>query len=137
MLIRIFTVFILCAVLEVTPATAAAMVQPTAGTLYVTQNGNGYLPVIGPTEVEPGTVVMVSPGGLANMTYSDGCVVPIQPGSVFTVESVSPCASPYGPRPEPEWIVQNPGTTPWIFAGGALVLAGVGIGIYYAVSASP
>ncbi len=125
-----------CALLAATPALAAAL-QPGAGTLYVMQNGSGYQPVAAPTEVPPGTLVMVSPGGSANMTYADGCVVPIQPGSVFPVQTVSPCASPYAQQPASEWTVQNPGATPWLLGGGALVLAGVGVGIYYAVSASP
>lgn len=118
----------LCGLLGISPATAA-IVQPGQGTVYVNQGG-GYQPVTSPTDFPPGTVVMVSPGGNATMTYPDGCPFQIQPGQVYTVQTTSPCV---GPQQQTQDTTQN--TSPWLLAGlGVAAAAGVGVGIYYAIS---
>ena len=133
MRIRVYTVAVLSVLLAAGPALAAT-VQPGSGTLFV-QGGNGFQPITGPTEVPPGTQVMVSPGGYANLTYPDGCAVQVRPGEVTTIGTTSPCVNPYASPPQPT--AQTPDTDPWLWAGVALLAAGAGVGIYYAVSASP
>lgn len=127
-------VLVLCGVLATSPVLAAT-VQPISGILSISENGGGYLPVAGPTDVPPGTLVMVSPGGAASITYPDGCAVQLQSGEVIPVQNFSPCVNPYAQQVPPP--TQNPDYNPWLLAGGGLVLAAVGVGVYFAVSASP
>jgi hypothetical protein len=129
--IRVCTVAVLSGLLAAGPAVAAT-VQPGSGTLYISQGGAGYQPIAGPTEVNPGTQVMVSPGGNASLTYPDGCVVQVRPGEVTIIGTTSPCVSPYAPPPQPT--AQTPDTTPWLIAGAVVLAAGAGVGIYYAIS---
>jgi hypothetical protein len=68
----------------------AAMVNTTQGQVLV-NTGQGYRQVAGSVEAGPGATVVVNPGGNAQVVYPDGCAVNVQPGSVYTVASESPC----------------------------------------------
>jgi hypothetical protein len=68
----------------------AATVVPGQGIVLVNQ-GNGYANVTEPTTVNPGDIVVVNPGGSAQLTYPDGCSLPVAVGAVVTVGAQSPC----------------------------------------------
>jgi hypothetical protein len=69
----------------------AATVVPGQGIVLVNQ-GNGYQNVTEPTTVNAGDVVVVNPGASAQLTYPDGCSVPVAVGTIVTVGAQSPCA---------------------------------------------
>jgi hypothetical protein len=92
----------------------AATVTPEQGIVLVNR-GNGYQNVTGPTNVNPGDILVVNPGGSALLAYDDGCFVPVAVGTIVTVGAKSPCATqgsmtptqatgpaPQGPPPEAE-----------------------------------
>jgi hypothetical protein len=92
----------------------AATVTPEQGIVLVNR-GNGYQNVTEPSYVRPGDIVVVNPGGSAQLAYNDGCFVPVAVGLIVTVEAESPCATqgsmtptqasgppPPGPGPYPE-----------------------------------
>jgi hypothetical protein len=117
-----------CAVL-VTSSTWAATLQPGQGDLTINQ-GQGFQPVNGRVDAKVGDSVMVGPGGAATLTYSDGCTVTVQPGSVTTIAPLSPCASG-------SYAQDNGGGFDWggaLFGVGAAGAAGWGI---YEASKSP
>lgn len=55
--------------------------------------GTGYYMAVGPVELKAGDLVMVGPGGSAQMSFPDGCNAPLAPGSVTAVKPSSPCAA--------------------------------------------
>jgi hypothetical protein len=107
------------------PAIAATL-GSVQGTVMVNRGG-GYQPVYGPTELNPGDLVVVNPGGSAQIAYSDGCSVPVQVGGVVTVGAQSPCATQAtGPG--------GPGLgSPGIFALGVGAAAGT-VGVFLATA---
>jgi hypothetical protein len=108
-----------------TSAIAAAL-GAVQGTVMVNRGG-GYQPVYGPTELSPGDVVVVNPGGSAQISYSDGCNVPVEVGGVVTVGAQSPCATQATG-------LGGPGLgSPGIFALGVGVAAGT-VGIFLATA---
>lgn len=79
-------------------ALQAATLEAVQGQVLVNR-GNGYQFVIGAAELEPGDMVIANAGASAHITYGDGCVVPIEAGSVTTVAQRSPCAAQSGDSP--------------------------------------
>jgi hypothetical protein len=69
----------------------AATVSQIVGPLQV-NTGSGFHQVTGSTEVAAGGSVIVAPGGKGEILYSDGCRIPVTPGSLAVVAPVSPCA---------------------------------------------
>lgn len=72
-------------------AALAATLTPLSGKVLVS-TGKGFNPVAGTAGVSPGDRVMVQPGGSAELSFGDGCSLPLSPGAVFTVPATSPCA---------------------------------------------
>jgi hypothetical protein len=107
----------------------AATLEPVQGSLYV-NDGNGFQPVNGRIDVNVGERVMVSPGGTATIVYSDGCKIPVQPGTVTTITSASPCTSPF--YRDQSFAEDTPSGSGQILGltGAVLGAAGLGVGIY-------
>jgi hypothetical protein len=79
-----------CAVLCLPYVANAATVANQSGTVLVSR-GEGFTPIENDTDLAPGGQVMVKPGGLAKITYSNGCTVRVGPG-VWQVQLAAPCA---------------------------------------------
>ena len=98
----------------------AATLEAVQGQVLVNK-GSGYQFVIGSAELRPGDMVIANAGASAHVTYADGCVVPIEAGSVTTVGPRSPCTAQGGGSPS---FGLSPGT---LGIGTAAIGAGVGI----------
>ena len=70
----------------------AATVVPEEGIILVNR-GSGYVNATGPTNVGPGDIIVVNPGGSAQLSYPDGCTVQVDVGSIVTVGAQSPCTT--------------------------------------------
>jgi hypothetical protein len=70
---------------------SAASLTSIRGSVQI-NSGSGFHRVARAAQVAPGTSVMAAPGGSAEILYSDGCRIPVRPGSVEVVAPVSPCA---------------------------------------------
>ncbi|MDQ0393067.1 hypothetical protein [Labrys monachus] len=109
-------------------AASAQSVNNMKGNVLV-NHGNGFVLMAADGPVAVGDTVMARPHGRATLTYVDGCKVDIIPGTVTTVESVSPCA--FGQAANPDSTGQASG----LEAGSsglpadALIAAGLGVGI--------
>ena len=101
----------------------AATIEPVQGNLSVNQ-GQGFQRVNTRVDANVGDSVMVGPGGSANVVYSDGCTVNVQPGSVVSISALSPCAS--GSLAQDS----DGGLSTGAIAGGALFALGIGLGVY-------
>jgi hypothetical protein len=74
-------------------ATQTAALEPIQGDLLI-NHGKGFEKVLASKiEAKVGDSVMVSPGGIAKVTYADGCQANVTPGAVMTITKLSPCAS--------------------------------------------
>ena len=89
----------------------AATLTPEQGIVLV-NHGNGYANAKGPTTVNPGDIVVVNPGGSAQLTYPDGCVVLISIGTLVTVGQQSPCATEGSMTPTQATIPPPQGSEP-------------------------
>jgi hypothetical protein len=89
-ILRTLVSLIACLVLGA-PAIAATL-GSVQGQVMVNR-GNGYQSVQGTVELNPGDVVVVNPGGSAQLSYADGCSVQVAVGSVVTVAEQSPCVT--------------------------------------------
>jgi hypothetical protein len=69
-----------------------ATLEPIQGDLWV-NHGKGFEKVTSKIEAKIGDSVMVNPGGIAKVTYADGCQANVKPGAVMTIKQLSPCAS--------------------------------------------
>src|SRR5438552_72808 len=88
--VRKFTVLVcLISALSLGTSAVAATVTATQGQVLVNR-GNGYQRVVGSTQAGTGATVVANPGGSAQVVYSDGCVVTVEPGSVYTIAPQSP-----------------------------------------------
>jgi hypothetical protein len=67
------------------------------GAVYVDQ-GNGFVRADGRTVLHRGDRVMSARGGLAKISYSDGCNVQVGARALATINSQSPCAGGSAPR---------------------------------------
>ena len=72
-------------------AALSATIESTSGQVLLNR-GEGFLPTEAGSPADVGTTIMVQPGGTAVIVYSDGCRVNAEPGKVFTVTPLSPCA---------------------------------------------
>jgi hypothetical protein len=79
-----------CVVLCLPYVANAATVANQGGTVLVSK-GEGFTPIAFDTDLPPGGQVMVKPGGLAKITYSNECTVRVGPG-VWQVQPAAPCA---------------------------------------------
>jgi len=135
MRVRVYGILLLCAVLASSPALAAATVTPLGGQVLINR-GQGYQPVTGPIEANPGDSLMVPAGGAATVLYPDGCSANVRPGDVVSIGTVSPCVNPYTQQdPTP---TQHTDFPTWAALGlGVAAAAGVGVGIYEISKSSP
>jgi hypothetical protein len=107
--------FIIPLVIVFDTAAFAATVTSIEGPLQV-NTGSGFHQVSGTAQVAPGGSVMVGPGGKGEILYSDGCRIPVTPGSVAVVAPVSPCAQGQWSPPADDYT--------WYYLGGAALVAG-------------
>jgi hypothetical protein len=110
------------------PCAFAATVTVEQGQVLL-NTGQGYRLVQGSTNVNPGDMIVVNPGGMARITYDDGCVTEVRPPAVTAISSHSPCqqnqSSPEGePQGEPHGGIGGISTT-HVVLGTALVGGGV------------
>jgi hypothetical protein len=78
---------------ETWAATPTATLEPVQGDVLI-NHGKGFEKVLASKiEAKVGDSVMVSPGGIAKVTYPDGCQANVKPGAVMTITKLSPCAS--------------------------------------------
>ncbi|MDQ0393064.1 hypothetical protein [Labrys monachus] len=93
-------------------------------------HGNGFILMAAAGPLAIGDTVMARPGARAVLRYADGCKVDIIPGTVLTVENVSPCAflDTTGSTSDATGQTTNSNTTPGdsTFPVDALVAAGLG-----------
>ena len=100
----------------------AATLDSIQGTVQV-NSGAGFHKVAKAAQVAPGASIMAAPGASAQILYSDGCRIPVTPGSVAVVAPISPCAQGQaGPQQE--------GSTVYTLLGLA-AFAGYGIRCWY------
>jgi hypothetical protein len=69
----------------------AATVSRQAGAVLVNK-GTGFSQITADVELSPGAQVMVQQGGLASITYADGCAVRVGAG-VWVVQPAPPCTN--------------------------------------------
>jgi hypothetical protein len=130
------------ALLFATSALAATVTSEQGQVLL--NRGDGYKLVTEPTEASAGHQVIVNPHSAGQVTFDDGCVVKIQPGSVFTISAKSPCGGGQvatdgslkdvsTPQAEPE----RRSLAPLIIAGGAAIAVGAVLLLRENHSASP
>jgi hypothetical protein len=111
----------------------ATTVEPVQGDLSLNRPGQGFKKVSEPTIVQPGDLVMVSANGTANVFFSDGCKYVLQPGSVLTINAISPCAAKsfgQAPPPPPNGQQTGPFDDPAAWGFGAAVLGLTGFAGY-------
>jgi hypothetical protein len=101
-------------------ALQAATLEAVQGQVLVNRGG-GYKFEVGPADLKPGDMVIANAGASAHINYADGCVVPVEAGSVTTVAQRSPCAAQAGNSPS------LGGSASTLGIGVAAVGAGVGI----------
>lgn len=83
-------------------ATNSATVDPSHGVVLVNR-GKGFNEIKRPVKLRVGNSVMVGPDGAAVIAYNDGCTVNVKPGSVKSIEPISPCASGSEAAVEPDF----------------------------------
>jgi hypothetical protein len=71
------------------PCAFATSVTAEQGQVLL-NTGQGYRLVQGSTNVNPGDMIVVNPGGLARIIYDDGCVREVRPPAVTAISSQSP-----------------------------------------------
>ena len=89
----------------------AATLTPEQGIVLV-NHGSGYVNARGPTTVNPGDTVVVNPGGSAQLSYPDGCVVLVSIGTLVTVGQQSPCTTEGSMTPTQATIPPPQGSEP-------------------------
>jgi hypothetical protein len=98
----------------------AATLEAVQGQVLVNR-GSGYQFVIGSAELNPGDMILANAGASAHVTYPDGCVAPVEAGSVTTIGQRSPCAVQAGDSPS---FSLSPAT---LGIGAAVIGAGVSV----------
>jgi hypothetical protein len=109
------------------PCAFATTVTAEQGQVLL-NTGQGYRLVQGSASVNPGDMIVVNPGGMARITYDDGCVTEVRPPAVTAISTQSPCQqqkqSP--PQDDPQGTQDGSGiTTTHVLLGTALVGGGV------------
>ena len=74
--------------LVLSPAAFAATVEPIQKPVFLDQ-GDGFRSLSRRVSAGPGARVMAASGGSAQIVYSDGCVVKVEPGTVVTVQAIA------------------------------------------------
>jgi hypothetical protein len=87
---RVAVAAVLSIVLSTLPGHAATVSQQ-AGAVLVNK-GSGFTQITSDVELPPGAQVMVQQGGIASITYADGCAVRVGSG-IWTVQPAPPCAN--------------------------------------------
>lgn len=106
------------------PCAFATTVTAEQGQVLL-NTGQGYRLVQGSTNVNPGDMIVVNPGGMARITYDDGCVTEVRPPAVTAISSQSPCQQKQSsPEGEPHGGIGGISTT-HVVLGTALVGGGV------------
>ena len=77
-------------------AAEAAKLAEIHGDVLVSRGG-GYQATIDATELNSGDSVIAGIGGGAKITFADGCVLSLEPGTVVTISEKSPCAGKGAP----------------------------------------
>ena len=72
-------------------AAGAATVAREGGNVFV-NNGAGYVKIAAATDVNASSQIMISPGGIASLTYADNCTVQL-PEGIWRVQATPPCAA--------------------------------------------
>jgi hypothetical protein len=101
----------LCLALLQDIAAEAATITPEAGSVLVSR-GDGFVPLVGQTQLAAGSRVMVGQGGQASIIYTADCTVRV-PSGLWLVQEAVPCAKgtvlvdftakmANGSEPEPE-----------------------------------
>ena len=109
----------------------AAMVYPITGQILINQ-GSGFREISKATELKQGDNIMANPGGIAKLSYSDGCSINIKAGAVATAQAQSPCALQNGQITEGGMVQTQTTAGGWATAttgsGGTGAGAGAGAG---------
>jgi hypothetical protein len=100
----------------------AATVQVLSGQVLINR-GQGYHMVQGATEAGPGDTVVVNPGGVAQIVYSNGCTIKVLPQSVVAIAPQSPCQAEQ-PPPEPPPPDGQAISTTTLVVGGVAIAGG-------------
>ena len=79
-----------CLCVWASPCAFATTVTAEQGQVLL-NTGQGYRLVQDSTNVNPGDMIVVNPGGMARITYDDGCVTEVRPPAVTAISSQSPC----------------------------------------------
>jgi len=72
-------------------AACAQSIGNVKGNVLV-NHGTGFVAISAPTSLTVGDTVMARLGASAVLNYADGCKVDVIPGTVLTLENISPCA---------------------------------------------
>jgi hypothetical protein len=118
--------FLVASIVVFSAPSLAATVAPVEGELKI-NTGSGFKPVAAAMAVAPGDVLIVSPGGKAEIIYSESCRVPITPGQVAMVAPFSPCARG---EADQAYKAEHQDYTDYYLIGGGVAAAGVGVGIW-------
>lgn len=89
-------------------ATKYATVDPSHGIVLVNR-GKGFTEIRRPVRLRVGSSVMVGPNGGAVIAYNDGCTVNVKPGTVKSIDPISPCASGSQAAADPSYMQQSNG----------------------------
>jgi hypothetical protein len=111
----------------VSTAAIAATLDSVQGTVRV-NSGAGFHKVSGTAQVAAGASIMADPGSSAQILYSDGCRIPVGPGSVAVVAPISPCAQGQAAPGQGSQAQQN--TIYDLLAAGVVIGGSVGAGVY-------
>lgn len=118
-------------------ATNTATVDPSRGVVLINR-GKGFTEIKRPVKLRVGNAVMVGPDGGAVIAYNDGCTVNVKPGTVKSIDAISPCASGSEAQGDPGY-TQHDGTwcsVPQNCVFWPVFAAGLGFTIYE-IAASP
>jgi hypothetical protein len=72
-------------------AAGAQSIGNVKGNVLV-NHGTGFVAIAALTPLKIGDTVMARAGASATLSYADGCKVDVIPGTVLTLENISPCA---------------------------------------------
>ena len=115
-----------CLSVGVSPCAFATTVTAEQGQVLL-NTGQGYRLVQGSTNVNPGDMIVVNPGGMARITYDDGCVTEVRPPAVTAISTQSPCQQQQKQSPPQDDSQGEHGgiSTTHVILGTALVGGGV------------
>jgi hypothetical protein len=111
---------------SVSTSAIAATLDAVQGTVQV-NSGAGFHKVSGAAQVAAGASIMADPGSSAQILYSDGCRIPVGPGSVAVVAPISPCAQG---QAAPGQGPQTENATYDLLAAGVVIGGAVGAGVW-------